>query len=74
MKSSAISISRRLFSVAAIALAAGFSVSAHAEQVLRVTTIPEEAERPSRVPRDLSPEGEFGMCSEARRGMVEERS
>ena len=43
MKSSAISISRRLFSVAAIALAAGISVSAHAEQVLRVTTIPEEA-------------------------------
>ena len=43
MKNSALSISRRLFSVAAIALAAGFSMSAHAEQVLKVTTIPEEA-------------------------------
>lgn len=43
MKGSAISISRRLLSVAAIALAAGFSASAHAEQVLKVSTIPEEA-------------------------------
>jgi len=43
MKSSAISVSRRLFSVAAIALAAGFSVSAHAEQTLKVSPLPEEA-------------------------------
>jgi phosphonate transport system substrate-binding protein len=43
MKSSPVSITRRLLSVAAIAFATGISASAYAEQVLKVSTIPEEA-------------------------------
>ncbi len=43
MKSSPVSITRRLLSVAAIAFATGISATAHAEQVLKISTIPEEA-------------------------------